>query len=508
MAVQVIRRKKGRKDIIRAAAYCRVSTEFSEQENSLENQIAHYESSIKENPKYEFIKVYHDFGISGYKEKRLGFQEMMEDARADKFDLIITKSITRFARNTDTVLKATRELKELGIGVFFELQNINTLTQAGELLMTVYAAFGQGESDSYREMAIQRFQRKFEADDPEQQLHQSLGYTRKNGEIVLVPEEASGIKKIFEWVKEGYMPTQVLKKANEIGFCNRDGRPLRFTQVYEIVRNVAYKGDYIMQRTYIDEDRKHRVNYGELPSWYVEEDHPAIVSKKLWQAANNEIDRRSEDRLEHLELKPMTEANYPYRHKLFCAKCGWKLTPEKTKSGAQYSFICSGRRRLGADFCSGVTVCQKEIESWDEITDNLYISFDPDKPLAKRYRKVKESTWKKNHKKKEGLAPMVPYDQEHYHYHKRIFCDKCGYPLVRSRKNDGRVEFVCNGLMRYKKAFCSGVRVPQETLDRLPEATGFYLIKEEVKNGKKYHSYTCKEEKPQRKQQSRSNSED
>ena len=150
MSVQVIKSKKTRKDRIRVAAYCRVSTETEIQEGSIENQIEHYEELIKSNPDYEFVNVYYDFGISGYKEKRPGFQEMMKDARSGKIDLIITKSITRFARNTNTLLKATRELKSLGIGVFFELQNMNTLNEGGELLLTVYAAFAQGESETYR----------------------------------------------------------------------------------------------------------------------------------------------------------------------------------------------------------------------------------------------------------------------------------------------------------------------------------------------------------------------
>ena len=118
MSVQVIKSKKTRKGRIRVAAYCRVSTETEIQEGSIENQIEHYGELIKSNPDYEFVNVHHDFGISGYKEKRPGFQEMMKDARSGKIDLIITKSITRFARNTNTLLKATRELKSLGSGVF------------------------------------------------------------------------------------------------------------------------------------------------------------------------------------------------------------------------------------------------------------------------------------------------------------------------------------------------------------------------------------------------------
>ena len=131
MEVTVIKAKAKEKKILKVAAYCRVSVEQDDQEGSIANQKEYYEELIRNNPDYMLAGIYHDNGISGFKENRPGFQKMMDDARAGKIDLIYTKSITRFARNTDTILKATRELKELGIGVFFELQNINTLTRAG-----------------------------------------------------------------------------------------------------------------------------------------------------------------------------------------------------------------------------------------------------------------------------------------------------------------------------------------------------------------------------------------
>ena len=123
MEISVIKSKEKGQKQLRVAAYCRVSREGEEQESSIENQITHYKEQIQGNPDYEYAGIYYDHGISGFKEDRPGFQKMMAEARAGKIDLIMTKSITRFARNTDTVLKATRELKELGIGVFFELQH-------------------------------------------------------------------------------------------------------------------------------------------------------------------------------------------------------------------------------------------------------------------------------------------------------------------------------------------------------------------------------------------------
>lgn len=132
------------------AVYCRVSTKAERQSDSLENQIQHYNEAIGEDPRYELVEIYYDFGISGFKDSRPGFQRMMDDAEAGRFRQVITKAITRFARNTRTVLESTRRLKELGIGVYFELQGIDTLSQEGELLLTLFAAFGQAESEGAR----------------------------------------------------------------------------------------------------------------------------------------------------------------------------------------------------------------------------------------------------------------------------------------------------------------------------------------------------------------------
>ena len=387
MEVTVIRAAQKKKERLRVAAYCRVSTDSDEQESSIENQKAHYKERIESNPDYEYAGIYYDQGISGFKEKRPGFQQMMEDARAGNIDLIITKSITRFARNTDTILKATRELKELGIGVFFELQNINTLTQAGELLMTVYAAFAQGESENYRELAQMSRRRQFEEGKPWYGLHRAFGYKPgdKEGTFEIVPEEAAMIKQIYKWVREEYAPGTIMKMAKDAGFHHRDGRTLQVRQIRHIIQNEIYKGDYIMQKYFIDDERRKRVNRGELPCLYIKDDHPAIVSEKLWEEANAVIKKRAEEKTRRLDLLPMTKENYPYKNKLHCGYCGQRLGAHKARSGLQYSFYCRKKNQHVGECCPGITVPQKVVESWGEITENIYITVDPDKPIHKQY---------------------------------------------------------------------------------------------------------------------------
>jgi len=500
MEVQVIKSNAAKKQKLKVAAYARVSRDEDETENSIENQINHYTELIQENPEYEFVEVYYDFGISGFKENRPGFQRMMKDARAGKIDLIYTKSITRFARNTDTFLKATRELKEKGIGVFFELQNINSLTQAGELLMTVYAAFAQAESENYSSLVRLAKQRNFEKGTPQMRLDQTLGFTfDEEGKVKVVPDEAKDVKQLFEWTREGYLPTQILNLAKKNGITRRDGKNLDASLLHRTIRNEAYKGDYIMQKYFIDENRKAQLNRGEFPMYYVEDNHPAIVSRKLWDEANKVLEDRAKERLRHVEIKPFTKENYPYKGKLYCAKCGHKLYSGVTKANVQRTFFCGGNRRFGDSFCTGVFVTQKEVETWGEITDNIYISFDETKPRQNQYSFVKESTWKKSHKKVTKKDPVVPYTPENYHYYKRVFCEKCGNRLTRNIQSRNKIFFSCIGYIQYGKSFCTGMRVPQEVLDRLPEKDGYFIIKEEVKDGKKSYSYTCKAEKPERK---------
>ena len=501
MEVTVIKADCREKKRLRVAAYCRVSSENDEQESSIENQVAHYKALIEKTPDYEYAGIYYDQGVSGFVESRPGFQNLMTDAKAGKIDLVITKSITRFARNTDTILKATRELKEIGIGVFFELQNINAVTQAGELLMTVYAAFAQGESENYRELALIDRRRRFEEGKPMYKLQKAFGYRagEREGTFEIVPEEAKAIKQIYKWVRDEYATTTILKMAKAAGFHNRNGKDLRFGQIYTIVQNEIYKGDYIMQKHYIDENRRHRINRGELQSWYIEDDHPAIVSKKLWEEANAVIEKRAAEKMRHLELLPMTEENYPFKNKLYCGYCGQRLYAQITKSGAQYSFYCRKKNKSTGQCCPGITVPQKVVESWGEIKENIYITMDPDKPIPKQYSILKESTWKKKNKKKGFFTEMKPYTKENYHYCKRIFCEKCGWPLYRSRRSDGKVEFICGGRSIYRKGFCSGIIIPEEVLDRLPEKDGYYIMKEDIINGKKHYSYSCRSEKPERK---------
>lgn len=481
----------------KVCAYCRVSTDALEQENSLENQIAYYENLIQSNPEYEYAGVYYDFAISGYKEKRPGLQKMLTDARNGKIDLIYTKSVSRFARNTAIVLKASRELKELNVGIFFELQNINTLSSQGELMLTILAAFAQAESESGSIGAKMVYQRKYEQGIPVQYLERCFGYTKnEKGEFVPDTEQAKWIVKIYEMAAEGYSLSTIADEMNAAGVKTDKGAGWVESTVKRILENEIYKGDYIMHKNYVNEERKLVRNRGEVDAWYIEDDHPPIVSRQLWDKAQ-EARKKKRDYLDmDCQIREVTEENYPYKGHLFCAKCGSLLTHRIYSNGNRMSWDCSGRTRHGKDFCDGIHVPDTAVRQW-QFDGNIYISVKDSRKSIKEFSYIKESSWSRRHKKKEFVRDVPELTEENYPYYRSIFCAECGSRLVRHIKKHGDIVWECNGRKRKGAAYCEGVRIPDRVVKAfMPIRKAIYIKERKGRNGTKHYSYSCK--KPER----------
>ena len=251
---------------------------------------------------------------------------MLADAEKGKIDLILTKSVSRFARNTSIVLEATRKLKELNVGVFFELQNINTLSGEGELMLTILAAFAQAESESGSAGAKMVYQRKYEAGIPVQYLERSFGYTKdERGVFVADEAEAVWVRKIYKMAAEGYTPASIKRYLNENGIKTVGGVQWVDSTVFRLLENEIYKGDYIMHKHFVNEERKLVRNRGEVDAWYIEDDHEAIVSPELWQKAQDALAVKRDYLAEGSVIEEFTEENYPYMNKIYCAKCGYPL---------------------------------------------------------------------------------------------------------------------------------------------------------------------------------------
>lgn len=493
MEIHVLEPKKKLFERLRVCAYCRVSTEEDEQANSLENQMAHYEEAIRSNPNYEFAGVYSDFGISGFKENRPGFQKMLEAARKHEIDLIITKSVSRFCRNTDTLLKTVRELKELGVGVLFELQHISTLTEVGEVMLTVLAAFAQAESENYSALAKMVYTRKYQAGIPVQYLERSFGYTMdEEGRYIPDPKEAPWIKAIYELCSEGYSLAQIATFLNGKGVKTTAGTRFTASTVVRIIENEIYKGDYIMHKNFVNAERKEVKNRGEVDSWYIQDDHIPIVSRKLWDAAQAKLGEKRDYLATGSVVGDLNEVTYPYMNQIFCAECGFPLYRRVYSNGNRVCWTCSGQQRYLKKFCNGINVPDSVIRSWGELPGNIYIRKEADELGKATFKYQRESTWKRAHKKKtpEPAAPELTI--ENYPYKDHIFCARCGSKLTRSiEESTGRVVWLCNGNKHRGGDFCDGIRIPDDVIRGWGDIKRDIFIRmKEGRHGRKSYTYT------------------
>ena len=476
---------------IPTAVYCRVSTKAERQSDSLENQIRHYTETVGDDPRYELVEIYYDFGISGYKESRPGFQRMMDDAENGKFRQVITKAITRFARNTRTVLESTRHLKEMGIGVYFELQGIDTLSQEGELLMTLFAAFGQAESEGARKHTLMALKRKFDEGRPSRQLQRSMGYSKGDDGEFYPDEYAPLVLEMFEMCADGYTATQITNYLNGEGRKNHNGCAFHRASVTRLLRNPAYKGDFIAQRYYVNEERRLVKNEGEKPMLYIEDDHIPIVTRELWDRAQATLDGATH-KVEPTDSKPLplTDENYSYRRMLFCASCGHRLN--RAVRAGRVLWECSGKTRFSKGFCDGVSVTDDEVRSWLPFEENVYVGEITEKGVVQGHFYIKEEQLEKTNRKKQHISAAPALIEENYPYKDRIFCKYCGSKLRRIINESGTVTWICDGMSRKGKKFCKGVRVPDEKLKPLATLDGNFYIGKEIVDGTEGYGYSRK----------------
>lgn len=340
------RRKK------RVAAYVRVSTEKEMALNSLENQAEIYTAQIKANPGWEFAGIYEDRGISGTKEMRPAFQQMLADCRAGKVDLILTKAFTRFARNTVVLLSTLRELKALGIDVYFEKDNIHSLSETGEFLITLLAAYAQAESYSASENQKWRIKKAFE--EGRTTLGKMMGYRLKDGVLTVVPEEAELVRMIFSDYLSGMGENAIAKKLIRMGIAPmRSQRPWNRTSIRYILTNEKYCGNMLLQKTYIENyiSKKPVRNHGERTRYLVENSHEAIIPKEMFDAAQAERRKRREKMNANGR---QWSRRYPFSGIIECGECGMHYRRRTVRSGTPYEqsvWICRTFDAYGKEFC-------------------------------------------------------------------------------------------------------------------------------------------------------------
>lgn len=313
---------------IRVAAYCRVSTDQEEQLNSFVNQVDYYTRYISEKPEYQMVDIYADEGISGTNtKKREGFNRMITDCEAGKIDLVITKSISRFARNTQDCLFYSRKLKGLGIGIIFEKENISTMEASGELLFTILSSLAQEESRNISENCKWGIRHNFQQGIIHMNTKGFMGYDAdKDRGLVINEEQAKVVRRIFREFEEGWTPNEIANRLNDEKIKGVKGKAVwRGGTIRGMLTNEKYQGDARLQKTYTADylSKKRVKNEGQVEQYYVENSHEAIIQKEEWEAVQMELARRAEYCTEvGLTNFGVFSVDSAFTCRLVCAHCG------------------------------------------------------------------------------------------------------------------------------------------------------------------------------------------
>lgn len=319
--------KEDEKPKLRVAAYCRVSTDSDEQASSYEVQIEHYTEFIKKNSEWEFAGIFADDGISGTNtKKRDEFNRMIDECMAGKIDMIITKSISRFARNTLDCLQYIRKLKDKNIAVYFEKENINTLDAKGEIMLTIMASLAQQESQSLSQNVKLGYQYRYQQGEVMVNCSRFLGYTKdENKRLVIVPEEAEIVKRIYREYLEGSSMDKIKKSLEADGIPTGAGKAKWHTStIRKILSNEKYMGDALLQKTYTVDflSKKRVVNNGIVPQYYVENSHEAIIPREIFMQVQEELIRRSRGHIATSGKRRVFSASHAFSQIVFCGDCG------------------------------------------------------------------------------------------------------------------------------------------------------------------------------------------
>lgn len=319
----------------RVAAYARVSCGKDEMLHSLAAQVSFYSDLIQSRPDWEFAGVFADEAETGTKDSRPEFQRLIEECQSGQVDMVITKSISRFARNTVMLLETVRDLKERDIDVYFEEQNIHTESADGELMLTILASYAQEESRSVSENCKWRYRNGFKEGKPSNYIR-VYGYDYKNGRLTVIPEEAAVVRMIFTDYLGGMGRNAIMKKLTRLAVPTKTGGHWSESTVMSMLSNEKYIGDMMLQKGYVADHITKRIkpNRGELPMYYVEGTHEAIIDKETFEAVQTEIARRSD-----LSHHPKTKTVSEFSGMIHCARCGANFCKKVNCSGTKYAKV-------------------------------------------------------------------------------------------------------------------------------------------------------------------------
>jgi DNA invertase Pin-like site-specific DNA recombinase len=406
---------------LRVTFYARVSSESDEQLNSLDNQIAYYKDFIKKNINWTYVSGYIDEGLSGIStKKRTHFNEMIADAKSGLFDLILTKEISRFARNTLDSLQYTRELLGYGVGVFFQNDNINTLDEDAELRLTIMSSIAQ---DELRKLSSRVKFGHQQAIKSNVVLGNSriFGYKKDNKRLIIDESQAPMVRDLFRMYATGeYSMKQIEQLFYDMGYRNYNGNKISHSTLSGIISNPKYKGYYVGNKVRVVDMFTKKQKFLPPEEWIMFKDDsgkivPAIVSEEIWNKANEVLSRRSEDVKRRQGI--CNHANL-LTGKLYCAHCGapYYRRESKSKDGTLNSkWVCSNKIKSGANACPSFPIYEDEIKSilyevfnesqtdayamlkhYEEMFRSIESNDDVNKQIAEQKRIIELSEKKKN----------------------------------------------------------------------------------------------------------------
>ena len=355
---------------LRVAAYCRVSTELEEQQNSYQVQIAYYTDLINKKKEWTLAGIFADEGISGTQtKKRTEFNRMIRMFRNKKIDLVITKSISRFARNTVDCLEYVRQLKDLGIGVIFEKENINTLTMTSEFMIALYGSFAQAESESISKNVSWGKEKAYREGKVQFQYKHLLGYKKgADGKPEIIPEEAETVKLIYTMFLDGHSMKNIALILHVKGIHTKTGSTeWRTNTITRILQNEKYVGDALLQKTFTSDCITHKVvkNHGERPMYLVTNHHDPIIDRDTYNRVQQELARRNSKR--KISDKTVTEqgkysSKYALSELLICGHCGtpYRRTTWAARGKKQIVWRCLSRLEHGKKYCPDSPTIKEE----------------------------------------------------------------------------------------------------------------------------------------------------
>ena len=355
---------------LRVAAYCRVSTELEEQQNSYQVQIAYYTDLINKKKEWTLAGIFADEGISGTQtKKRTKFNRMIRMCRNKKIDLVITKSISRFARNTVDCLEYVRQLKDLGIGVIFEKENINTLTMTSEFMIALYGSFAQAESESISKNVSWGKEKAYREGKVQFQYKHLLGYKKgADSKPEIIPEEAETVKLIYTMFLDGHSMKNIALILHVKGIHTKTGSTeWRTNTITRILQNEKYVGDALLQKTFTSDCITHKVvkNHGERPMYLVTNHHDPIIDRDTYNRVQQELARRNSKR--KISDKTVTEqgkysSKYALSELLICGHCGtpYRRTTWAARGKKQIVWRCLSRLEHGKKYCPDSPTIKEE----------------------------------------------------------------------------------------------------------------------------------------------------